>query len=240
MPGFLLLLGVAGGAWLLWRVGQQRGAAVARRWMRSLGIALAALLAVWLIARGANVLLAALPLLLALADRLTRILAVASQAHKVFGAGAGSGRSSGTAGPQRSEVHTAFLHMSLNHANGDMDGEVLRGHFTGQRLSDLSLTQLRQLLGDCHDDAQSVAVLEGFLDRYFPDWRDEPTEPPRAANGLMSREEALAVLGLSAGADAEAVRAAHRRLMQRVHPDHGGSDVLAARVNEAKRVLLGD
>ena len=54
----------------------------------------------------------------------------------------------------------------------------------------------------------------------------------------MSREDALAVLGLTADADDEEIRAAHRRLIQRVHPDVGGSADLAARINRAKEVLL--
>jgi len=60
--------------------------------------------------------------------------------------------------------------------------------------------------------------------------------PPR---GAMSRAEALEVLGLKAGASAAEVKAAHRRLMQGAHPDHGGSDWLAARINQARDVLLG-
>ena len=55
----------------------------------------------------------------------------------------------------------------------------------------------------------------------------------------MAREEALQVLGLSEGATAEEIRAAHRRMMKNYHPDHGGSDHLAAKINQAKDVLLG-
>ena len=55
--------------------------------------------------------------------------------------------------------------------------------------------------------------------------------------GKMSREEALRVLGLSEGASDEAITNAYRNLIKKVHPDHGGSDLLAQQVNEAKRVL---
>jgi curved DNA-binding protein CbpA len=54
----------------------------------------------------------------------------------------------------------------------------------------------------------------------------------------MSRAEAFAVLGLAEGATDEEIRAAHRRLIQRVHPDVGGSADLAARINRAKEILL--
>lgn len=60
------------------------------------------------------------------------------------------------------------------------------------------------------------------------------------SSGVLSEDEARAILGVDAKADAEAIRAAHRRLMQRLHPDRGGSDYLAARINAAKRRLLGD
>lgn len=54
----------------------------------------------------------------------------------------------------------------------------------------------------------------------------------------MSTKEALGVLGLKAGASKEEIIQAHRKLIQKLHPDRGGSDHLAAQVNEAKRVLL--
>lgn len=63
---------------------------------------------------------------------------------------------------------------------------------------------------------------------------DGPTPPPRAG---MTEAEALSVLGLAPGADADAVDAAHRRMIVRAHPDRGGSDYLAAKVNEARAVL---
>lgn len=69
--------------------------------------------------------------------------------------------------------------------------------------------------------------------------RPPPPGSSRPPPGGMSREEAYATLGLQPGADEAEIRAAHRRLMKACHPDHGGSDVLAARVNQAKDVLLG-
>ncbi|MBV9992659.1 MAG: DnaJ domain-containing protein [Alphaproteobacteria bacterium] len=74
-----------------------------------------------------------------------------------------------------------------------------------------------------------------------PGARDAPDdEPPRRGKVTMSRDEALKVLGLPPDAGEDAIRAAYRRLMQQNHPDKGGSDYLASKVNEAKDVLLGD
>ncbi len=65
-----------------------------------------------------------------------------------------------------------------------------------------------------------------------------PEPPPRRASGTMTVDEAWQVLGLQPGADAAAIRAAHRRLMRGAHPDSGGSDWLAARINQARDILL--
>jgi hypothetical protein len=95
------------------------------------------------------------------------------------------------------------------------------------------------LHAECAGDADSVRVLEAYLDRRLgADWR-KGEAPPRGLQMDMTRQEALATLGLQEGATAEAIRAAHRRLILRMHPDAGGTAELAARINRAKDVLLG-
>jgi DnaJ homolog subfamily C member 19 len=64
------------------------------------------------------------------------------------------------------------------------------------------------------------------------------TPPPRTRGSAMSRAEAYEVLGLKMGASSDEVHAAHRRLMRMAHPDTGGSDWLASRINQARDVLL--
>jgi DnaJ-domain-containing protein 1 len=88
---------------------------------------------------------------------------------------------------------------------------------------------------------QSLALLDAWLDRAKPGWRGGNAGKGAAPAGSskMTREEALAVLGLKAGATANDIRDAHRRLMKQFHPDRGGSDYLAAKINQAKDVLLG-
>ncbi len=160
---------------------------------------------------------------------------------------------------ETSEVKTRFLEMTLDHDTGEMMGIVVEGPYSGWSLSDLSLEQLMALWKLCRqEDEASVQVLEAFLDRNTPDWRDfarrrwgaDPDEPPGAgpsggggggtAAGGMTREQALSVLGLEEGASRDEIKAAYQRIISGLHPDRGGSDYLAAQVNEAKAVLLGD
>lgn len=140
---------------------------------------------------------------------------------------------------QRTEVRTAFLEAWIDHATGDVGGRVLAGRFAGRTLESLSENDLRALHAECAPDADSLRVLESYLDRRLgADWRkSEP--PPRGPRVDMTRQEALATLGLQEGASEDEIRAAHRRLILRMHPDAGGTAELAARINRAKDVLLG-
>ena len=152
-------------------------------------------------------------------------------------------------GGQTSTVATPFLRMTLDHDTGSMTGTILRGRFSGMRVEELGSADLLALLRECRaEDEEGARLLEAYLDRVHPDWRDE-LAGERASGGTggsgarstssdMTVDEAYAILGLSPGADAEAIREAHRRLMVKLHPDHGGSDYLATKINRARDVLL--
>lgn len=156
-----------------------------------------------------------------------------------FGTGASDqGRSS--------EVSSMWLRMTLDHDSGDMDGEILLGEHVGKFLSELNEQQLTTLRCAMEDE-DSVRLLDAWLERNFENWRgpsgdaqagDSESKSGLHTGGIMSREEALRVLGLHEGADEEDVRAAYKQLMQKLHPDLGGSNYLAAVVNRAKDVLL--
>lgn len=174
----------------------------------------------------------------------------------------GGGAGGGGDGGQTSTVETLYLRMVLHHDTGAMTGDVLHGAWRGRTLDSLTLGQLLALLGNCRgDDPRSAAVLEAWLDRNHPDWRGRPEEEAGGSTGSgtagsdtggrrgdrsgsgtgggsMTREEAYEILGLSSGATAGQVKDAHRRLMMKVHPDHGGSTYLAAKINQAKDLLL--
>ena len=154
---------------------------------------------------------------------------------------------SGLRGPSAgisSDVETPLLRMNLDHDTGAMHGTVLQGRFAGMRLDELGRAELLSLLRECRTaDEEGARLLEAYLDRIDPDWRDElyrerPGAPPRWASVDVSVAEAYAILGLEPGAEAEAIRAAHHRLMKQLHPDHGGTDYFAAKINRARDVLL--
>jgi hypothetical protein len=150
------------------------------------------------------------------------------------------GFSSPGGGRQRTEIRTAFLQAWIDHGTGDVGGTVLSGRFSGRTLDGLSDAELLDLQLDCSADADSLRILEPYLDRRLgADWRSARQPPPGGHGSDMTREEALAVLGLAEDAGEDDIKAAHRRLIQRMHPDVGGSADLAARINRAKDVLLG-
>jgi hypothetical protein len=148
-----------------------------------------------------------------------------------------------------SEVETSYLRMRLDHDTGAMSGMVRLGRFTGRRLDELSEAELMEFWRECRvGDEASARLMESYLDRLQPDWRTATAgggagagarAGPRTTADAMTREEALAVLGLAPDADAAAIKKAHRDLMMKLHPDQGGSNYLAAKINRAKEILLG-
>ena len=147
-------------------------------------------------------------------------------------------------GGQTSTVQSKYIRMTLNHDSGDVNGEVLTGRFKGSKLDQLDFDALLQLLRECEDDEESVALLQTYLEREHADsWQQQAgaqgQQQNYSATGEMSREEALQVLGLGADAGETEIIEAHRRLMQKLHPDRGGSAYLAAKINLAKDTLLG-
>jgi DnaJ-domain-containing protein 1 len=145
---------------------------------------------------------------------------------------------------KRSTVRSAAFEMELDHDSGALAGIVLAGRFEGRQLASLSRDELLALHAELSGEADSLQLLEAYLDGRFPGWRDGVDahvggrERSAPGTGAMTEQEAYQILGLEAGASTADIRKAHRRLMQRVHPDLGGSSFLAARINEAKDVLL--
>lgn len=188
-------------------------------------------------------LLAIFGVIFTLLGRTALSLGLFGLAAAMFGRARARSRGTRTAS-QTSRVRTAALEMELDLDSGAMNGLVLVGQFEGRELDELSESDLHLLYDELRGDPESVQVLEAYLDRRAPSWREgfdaDAGEGLGAApaSGPMTEEEAYEILGLAAGASEAEIRQAHRRLMKRVHPDTGGSVFLAARINEAKDVLL--
>ena len=142
---------------------------------------------------------------------------------------------------QVSRVRSAFLEMELDHDTGAMRGVILTGPREGTQLEALDVDTLVGLFGEI--DEESRALLAAYLDRRDSTWREHAQADAAAGRGSPSRgpmthQEAYQILGLEPGASTEDIVGAHRTLMKRLHPDLGGTNYLAARVNEAKDTLL--
>ena len=239
MPLTLLIIAVSVVAWLWLRSqpASQRKPAIMKLVLIA-GIGMLALLAI------TGRLHFLVPLLALLFPLARRVLPSLLTKH-LAGAGGGSTASAGN----QSHVSSDILEMSLDHDSGAMEGRILKGPMAGRELADLSESEFLELLRYCRaHDEDSARLLETYLDRRFGDsWRadddagsenDEPGEHGGNAGGTLTESEALDILGLKPGASREEIIQAHRRMMQKVHPDHGGSNYLAARINEAKERLL--
>jgi DnaJ domain len=152
--------------------------------------------------------------------------------------GLGGQRSAG----QASHVRSHFFEMALDHDSGALSGRIIAGPNAGRSLEEFDLAQLLEMIPEL--DAESVPLLESYLDRRFPAWRQNAQDNTARGQrrptpgGKMTNEEAYQILGLEPGAGRDEIGKAHRALMKKLHPDQGGSTYLAARVNEAKEVLL--
>jgi DnaJ-domain-containing protein 1 len=143
---------------------------------------------------------------------------------------------------QASRVRSQFIDMVLDHDSGELKGQIVAGPHAGHSLDEFDLPQLTAMIPGF--DAESGALLESYLDRRFPAWRQDAQgdtargQGRASSSGKMTNEEAYQILGLQPGAGRDEIGRAHRALMKKLHPDQGGSTYLAARVNEAKDTLL--
>ena len=144
---------------------------------------------------------------------------------------------------QISTIRTEYFLMELDHDSGNMEGSVLRGSFSQRRLSDLSLEELLKVLNECQSETDSAQVLVAYMDRSYPDWRDSfegDSYENHDLDAQIDHKLALEILGLEEPITEEGVIKAHRQLMQKLHPDRGGSDYLAKKINLAKDFLVSE
>ena len=155
-------------------------------------------------------------------------------------------KSTSTSSGNKSTVQSDYLKVVLDHDSESIQGEIINGPHSGKTLDSLTLPQLQELLEFYGaNDNDSLQLLMAYVQRQYPneDWvlhqREEQSQ--RQNTNLpteMTRREALEILGLQDDADTKQIKTAHKQLMQRLHPDRGGSPYLAAKVNAAKDFLL--
>ncbi len=182
--------------------------------------------------------------LLPMARRIMGLVNMLPMFQQLYNKFQSRGHSSSASRNQGSTVQTEIIRMSLDHESGEMSGAVLKGAFAGKTLASLDLDQLTDLFEQClAQDDESASLLNAYLDRaYGEEWRDrqasQGTPHSPSSNSQMTLQEAYDILGLAEDASREDIIASHRRLIQRLHPDRGGSVYLASKLNQAKKILL--
>ncbi len=241
MARLLLLLIIAAGLYFAFRWISRQPARV--RW-QMLAVTLAAVLLALVLTGRAHWIAA---LFAALLPFLRGLLSLAGNwplIRRLLGGLGGAVPGQSSAGGQASTVQSKYIRMTLDHDTGDINGEILTGQFSGKTLDQLGLDALLQLLDECRDDEESVALLQAYLDRVYEDsWHEQAGSQSRQqqtdSGATLTRAEALQILGLTEEASEEDIIEAHRRLIQKLHPDRGGSAYLASKINLAKDILLG-
>jgi hypothetical protein len=232
-----IVVAVVAWVWLRNQPASQRNAAILKLALLA-GIGIVVLLAV---TGRLHFVFAGLAFLYPLLRRLLPSLLRGGLGRVAGGAGAKSGN--------QSHVSSDILEMTLDHDSVIMNGKIIKGPMEGRELAELSESEFLELLRYCRgQDEDSARLLETYLDRRLGDsWRaddeaaseSDPSGGSGNTGGPLTESEALDILGLEPGASREEIIKAHRRMMQKLHPDHGGSNYLAARINEAKECLLG-
>jgi len=172
------------------------------------------------------------------------LMRFAPSLSKHFGGIAGAAAGSGA--PGASTVSTATLLMSLDHTSGTIDGKVTAGEFQDRELSSMSQQELRDLYSYCAShDTEALRLLQTYIQRHrASEWQGGPQSSDQGqqstdiSSSSMSVDEAKLVLGLSGDITRKTISEAHRSLMGQFHPDKGGSDYLATKINSARDVLL--
>lgn len=243
MTRILLIVGLLGATWfwLTWKNTSDTKARKELIWKTAVGCLIVVIFLLTLTGKihwlGA-VVAAILPLLKQAMVLLLRYFPFLAQLYKTYGPTAKA--------PNTSTVRSAIIAMTLNHETGELQGEVLSGPFAGQQMASMTRETLAELLDYCRQqDSDSARLLESYLIQRFGSdtdftQSDDDNSQAGSESAPMTIAEARAVLGLKASATAEDITLAHRRLIQKLHPDRGGNDYLAAKINQARDVLLAD
>ena len=141
-----------------------------------------------------------------------------------------------------SHIRTEYIDAEINFSTRTMDGEVLSGDYGGRKLSMLTSDELNSLSEWLKaKDQESFVLLNTYMMRMGKGANNDSFSQDRRNDSFsqMSKKDALQILGLNEGSTNHDIIKSHKRLIQRLHPDRGGSDYLAAKINAAKDRLLG-
>lgn len=142
--------------------------------------------------------------------------------------------------PNVSETATDEIRMMLEHSTGKMTGTILTGKFASQSLESLTEAEIVELYNSVSDE--SKRLLTAYIQRYHPNLGTQSTDEEQTgherSSDTITPERARKILGVTQSATRDEIVEAHRRLMQKNHPDRGGSEYIASEINQAKRVLL--
>lgn len=186
-----------------------------------------------------------IPLVAALIAGVVRLLPVliryAPLLHRLWFSWRQQRDSSNSYRTTHSTLETRYLRLQVDASGRFISGQVVSGRFTGRQLQSLSPSELQELLKECADDRNSFDLLQQIIMQQTgskSSYQQTGSNRQARNTGKMSVKQAYKILGLKPNATRQEIIKAHRRLIQKAHPDHGGSAELAAQINEARDVLL--
>lgn len=137
-------------------------------------------------------------------------------------------------------LKTEWVKVQVDFSTGRISGAVIKGQFENMELDELDQSQLESLLAECGNDAKSSYLIQTYMAQRFGQQQggSGSTGGSAPSKGGMSHEEALEILGLEGNPDEKEIKTAHKKLMQKLHPDRGGNDFLASLLNRARDHLL--
>lgn len=142
--------------------------------------------------------------------------------------------------PRESKVRSDYFEMIMDLRTGNTSGTVLKGRFANRPINSLTLDDLLDLVVEIPaTDEPSNQLLYTYLETRHPNWRDAAARKQSAADdSRMTPKRARELLGLKDGASKDEIIKAWREALRRNHPDTGGTDAIAAMINQAKECLL--
>ena len=185
MTRLLLIIALLLVGWIVYHFVKQNYQKHGRAYIiKVLLIVLAALILLAVVTGRAHALYALIAAAIPFLGRLAPLLRYWPLARQLYG------QYKGSQGGQQSQVRTRWVAMTLDHASGTIDGEVLEGSFQGRSLSSLSIEELRKLYADCQQhDSEALRLLDAYAQRERAGEWDAPGSNQQEAGATSSQNE---------------------------------------------------